>query len=160
MKSTCVGWKAGLATVLVGALAWTASAVIVSGKTFGKWDLPANPSSAVLAEGALLDSSGATVFKMKAKLAETPSPSLSMRQGTMNGVLDNGSGSLFPIYGVSGKWKALALSGDGSFEAVITLQRSPLGPVAVIGKMAGKFSDPPSFPNQVGKYKGEWKADL
>lgn len=157
MKRTMI---VGGAAALVGVLTWTAFAVVVGGKTFGKWDLPTNTSVAGFAEGALLDSGGATVFKMKAKLVETPSPALAIRLGTMNGVLDNGSGSFYPVYRVAGKWKAAALTGQGSFEATISVQRSPLGPVALIGKMAGKFKDPPSFPNQAGKYEGEWKADL
>lgn len=160
MSSTGRGWTTGIAALLVGALAATAAAKLVSGKTFGKWDLPASTAVAGFAEGALLDSGGATVFKMKAKLAETPSPALSIRQGTMQGVLDDGSGGTYPTYAVQGKWQASAFTGVGSFEATISFQRSPLGPVVLIGKMAGKFKDPPSFPNQVGKYEGEWKAEL
>lgn len=142
----------------LGLITATAWAVVVSGKTFGDWDLPSG-GSAGFATGALQDGFGSTVFKMKAKLAELPSPSLSTRIGTLDGELDDGVPG-FPVYYVSGDWKATALTGSGSFSAVISRQFSPLGPVQLIGKMAGVFSDPPSFPNLVGKYKGEWKADL
>ena len=144
------------------ALAWAPAARAVAassvgGVTFGEWNLPSFGSG--FATGALLDQNNNTVFKMKAKLTETPSPALALRQGNLNGELDDGAPG-FPIFFVNGSWKALALTGEGSFEAIISKQVSPLGPIVQIGKMAGKFSDPPSFPDQVGKYKGEWKAQL
>ncbi|MEM7309617.1 MAG: hypothetical protein AAF682_23280 [Planctomycetota bacterium] len=145
-----LGWLASAAPA-------PAAASSVGGKTFGEWNLP-TPGVNGFATGALLDFSGNTVFKMKAELVELPSPFL-QRIGTIEGELDDGNPFPYPRYTVSGKWQS-NLFGQGSFEATIAEQVSPLGPVAIIGKMAGKFSDPPSFPDQVGKYEGEWKAIL
>jgi hypothetical protein len=36
----------------------------------------------------------------------------------------------------------------------------PLGPVVLVGKMVGKFADPPSCPDKVGKHDWDWKAEL
>ena len=151
--------KLSLAAVAAALLAAPALALLVSGLTYGNWDLP-NGASSGFATGGLFDSSGNGVFKMDAKLVETPSPIFGWRQGTMSGDLDDGNPALFPAYSVSGKWQAKASSGEGNFEAAIYKQVSPLGPIVLVGKMAGVFADPPSFPNKVGRYKGEWKADI
>lgn len=151
--------KLSLAAVAAALLAAPALALLVSGFTYGNWDLP-NGAGSGFATGGLYDSSGNGIFKMEAKLVESPSPILSWRQGKMIGHLDDGNAALFPAYSVSGKWHAKALSGDGHFEAAIYKQVSPLGPVVLVGKMAGVFADPPSFPNKIGRYKGEWKADI
>ena len=100
------------------ALAWAPAARAVAassvgGVTFGEWNLPSFGSG--FATGALLDQNNNTVFKMKAKLTETPSPALALRQGNLNGELDDGAPG-FPIFFVNGSWKALALTGEGSFE--------------------------------------------
>lgn len=142
------------------AFAPSASSLVKSttgGKTYGKWNLPAG-STGGWATGALLNQKGVTVFKMKAKLAESPSTSIKERNGTISGELYNGSPYPWPKFFVNGKWKS-SIYGVGSFEATIAMQVSPLGPVALIGKMAGKFKDDPS-PKVVGKYEGEWKAQL
>ncbi len=143
------------------ALGLTAAAAVstVGGVTFGDWNLPSGGSNG-FATGVLNDSGGNTVFKMKAELKETVSPSFAVRVGTIKGELDDGDPALFPLFTVSGNWTS-NLAGQGTFQASINKQVSPLGPVVQIGKMAGKFSDPPSkIGDPVGKYKGEWKAQL
>jgi len=147
-----------LAIVLLAlGTAGAAVATSVSGPTYGDWNLPESGNSG-FATGALDDSGGNTVFKLDAKLVETPSPSLSVRNGTIEGELDDGNPAVYPLYAVSGTWTSNK-AGNGTFEASISRQVSPLGPVALIGKMAGKFSDSPSI-LKVGKFKGEWKANL
>ncbi len=148
----------GAIGLLVSAFAVTAYAVVVSGPTKGDWDLP-NGASNGSAAGALFDSVGNTVFKMKATLVEVPSPALSIRNGYLKGELDDGVAG-YPIYTVYGKWVAKALTGTGEFKAEIYKQVSPLGPIVGIGVMEGVFKDPPSFPNRIGAYEGKWKADI
>ena len=135
-----------------------AAVALINGPTWGDWDLP-NGASNGWAKGVLQDTSGNTIFKMKAKLVEFPSPALSIRNGKLKGVLDDGSGLPWPRYTVSGSWSGNAFTGEGTFNAIISRQVSPMGPVALVGKMAGKYSDP-GWWWPIGKYKGEWKANL
>jgi len=142
-------------TALIASLTAATVLVGVGGKTEGRWDLPTfwQPGSAA---GVLYDQNGAAVFRMSAKVSESPSADRKTRVGTFSGSLDNG-GPVYPQYGVSGSWKAERATGAGGFDGVITKQISPLGPIAIVGKIVGDFKDSPYQP---GKYVGEWKADI
>lgn len=143
---------------LIALLAAPVMAVIVYGNCYGDWDLPSGASTGY-AVGLLDDTGGTTVFKMKAELTATPAPSPLVENGIMKGVLSDGSGSPWPQYTVYGKYSGSSLTHEGKFKAEIYRQISPLGPIAVIGKMAGKYSDPGTW-SPIGAFKGEWKADL
>lgn len=138
-----------------------AAATLVYGPTHGAWDLP-NPGSNGFAYGVLEDSASPvpnTVFKLNATLVELPSPSISTRNGKIKGTLWDGGINPWPQYTMAGTWKGDTLTGNGTFKAEIFKQVSPYGAISLIGKMGGKYSDSGIW-NPVGKFKGEWKANL
>ncbi|QDU83269.1 hypothetical protein Pla163_03670 [Planctomycetes bacterium Pla163] len=132
----------------------------VLGATFGLWDLPQDVGSLGVASGTIADASGATVFELKVSLEEIQSPALALRFGTIDGLLDDGSGLAWPRYEVSGDWTASSLIGRGSFKGTISRQVSPHGPTIPIGTIGGRFRDFPLFPNQDGAFAGRWQATL
>lgn len=132
--------------------------VIIYGYCYGDWELPTSTSNGY-AVGLLDDTGGTTIFKMKAELTATPAP-LGTENGNMAGVLDLASSTTpWPMYFVKGTYTGSSLTHEGTFKGYIYKQVSPFGPTTLIGKMAGKYSDPGS-PNPIGAFKGEWKADV
>jgi hypothetical protein len=135
-----------------------AAMVIVSGVMYGRWDLPST-AGAGYAKGTFVDSSGNTVFKMKAKLSLLPTGSVLVEAGEFNGMLFDGSGSAWPQYSVAGKWFGSTATHKGSFKGEVFFQPSQMGPIGPIGTVSGKYSDTGLF-STTGKFKGHWKADL
>lgn len=142
----------------IAAPVMAAAVYLINGPTYGDWDLPGAATSGY-AVGLLEDTMGNTVFKMKAKLVQTPSPSPAVQNGDMIGILSDGSGNAWPEYTVQGTWTGNSWSGTGTFGAYIYRQVSPLGPIGIVGKMAGKYSDS-GWWTPIGAFKGEWKANL
>lgn len=134
--------------------------VVTSGPLFGTWDLPQDVNTPGKATGTLKDQAGNPSFTLSAVLTELQTPALAFRLGTIDADLDDGSGAVFPQYGMFGDWTALSLIGTGTFSASMTRQHSPLGPVFLIGKAGGAFRDFPTFPNQAGAFAGRWQADI
>jgi|GEM_PF-3938082 len=138
----------------------SASALVVkAGPLFGSWDLPADPSTPGSASGRLNEAPGVTTFTLDAELLETATPALAFRIETIAGDLDDGSGFAYPDYGLTGDWVATSLTGVGSFDAFVTRQVSPLGPVFLVGKAGGAFRDLPAAQGP-GAFTGRWQADV
>lgn len=150
---------AAFAAILCAGVAY---AVVVGGKAEGVWELPTAASDG-FAAGTLFNGGGQAVFTMKAKLIPEPGPKLFL-QGRIDGELRKVSAdeiSLFPKYFVRGEYAGVFTGQSGDFKATISYQVSPKGPEILIGKMAGKYSDPLFGPNDVlGKFVAEWAADL
>jgi hypothetical protein len=128
------------------------------GKAFGEWQRPNVCSDSGYLFGKLADGQGQGILLVEAKLIETPSPCLSCQQGKLDGVIrDPDTGAV--LYRVAGEWSGLWFSGEGQFEALIlSIPPTPSPPIVVVGKLAGKYSDPgfecPGDP--LGKFEAEW----
>ena len=151
--------RAAVAAALISVLAVPALAfALVTGTCRGDWNLPSfGPTGS--ASGVLVDANGQEAFQMNIKLQASPVINVLGDFGTFFGSLDDGSGAAFPQYGVSGTYGGSSLAQAGSFRGVITRQVSPSGPIAIIGRIGGKYSDPPVFPSN-SKFTGQWKANL
>lgn len=153
-----------LALALVATAA--AYADTFGGPASGAWNLPRGPENDGFAAGQLVDAdTGRVAFFMRASLQEAPSSTLQRQRGTIRGRLyPNGPSTrpaAFPIYAVAGTWTGNRFTGEGSFEGILSVQRSPLGPVVQIGKIGGRYLDPPriapsSSPNRIGRFRGRW----
>lgn len=165
-------FKTGLLTVGAVALALVTTAatlpMVLSGPASGEWNLPRRGDGG-FAAGVLVDAdTGRPAFKMRARLLEGPSTSVLRQRGRIMGRLFRPSlssaANRFPIYSINGTWVGNRLTGEGQFRGIISVQRSPRGPIVQIGAMHGKYDDPPrpspmAF-SRVGRFRAEWKASL
>ncbi len=128
-----------------------AASPCIDGWSVGDWHLPVGGSSGFAAGKLVENQSGQTVLVMDARLAASPGICIDCVQGVIEGRLLDANGNL--RYVVRGEYSGVASTGQGSFWAHIYHPGIPqLDP---IGKIAGKFSQPPLLP-VIGQYKAEW----
>lgn len=145
---------AGLALIACG---WLASArspsAATSGNASGVWQLPEQPMTSGYARGVLVTLAGVPLYRLDGVVDEVVSPCLSCREGTLSGVLVDGSGGP-PRLLFAGDWLVSQLSGKGSFDAVIY---ALVGPALLpVGRIDGSVDDPPSLPDLPGKFSAGW----
>jgi len=147
-----------LASVALGT-GWLAAAraqsscTVKRGAAAGDWTLPSGPGAFGSAHGFLYFKN-TPVYDFSAVLEELASPCLSCREGTLDGVLDDGVGP-GPDYVVRGEWLGSFFTGEGTWKATI-FQPTPTGLVPV-GRMRGRYDDPPNSPLPVlGTFQARW----
>jgi hypothetical protein len=126
----------------------------IGGITYGKWDLPPDPTAGGSASGVLVADNGNTpLYYFAAGLTEIGGP-LSFRYGEIFGYLyDAGSPAAVPAYAVYGTWRGFQTGARGTWEAVIF----DLKTGETVGEMDGGYRDPkPYKPGPRGKYSGSW----
>lgn len=131
-----------------------ATVVPTLGSATGAWTLPTPPNERGHLEGHMRDAAGNVLFRIDGSVVETPTPALSVRFGSMQADLDDGSPAFWPRYRLYGEWSAIALIGVGTFDAWVTVQFSPLSAVFPIGTMTGRFADVPNT------FDATWRANL
>lgn len=133
---------------------------LLHGGAMGAWNLPV-PGNPSMAGGVLIVPGTGPVFALEAGLVAVPTPNSPLRAGHMVGRLlkltpDGAPGDEFAR--VRGHWIAEP-SGKGHFEAFI-VQPDPSDdtPGVVIGRMRGRFFDPPQnpSPNGAGEFRAHW----
>jgi len=130
---------------------------MASGLTTGNWNAPTAAGDGS-AQGVLIDSGGMTQFSLDATLVRQ-AVIFSIDFGTIDGILDNGTGQAWPLYTFSGEYTGDLLTDSGTFRAQLARQDSPSGPSVLIGRIGGQFQDSASAAT-IGTFKGRWQANL
>ncbi len=154
--------RAGLATLALGCLPAFALAQAANtapqcsaGTTLGVWDLPQGGQLGDVG-GVFANRAGEPVLRFGANLIPTPSPGFRGSKGVFVGkLLALTPRGPRPFAYVIGDWQARP-NGQGRFSALIVRPGpTPLSPVRLLGRMAGRFNDP--GPNRPGSYRGRWQ---
>ena len=147
-----------LPAAALAALAAPALAVAFSiGLTSGSWNRPTATADGS-AQGILTDAAGTTQFAFDATIVQQ-AVVFGVEFGTIDGVLDDGSGQAWPLYTMSGSYTGDPVNDSGTFNAQLARQASPSGPSVLIGRIGGLFQDDAS-PATIGTFKGRWLANL
>ncbi len=132
----------------------------IVGTSQGSWDLPTGASDG-FATGVLALGQGFPFYLMTVTLpAADVTPSGALLTGTLEGgvlsfpLTPNGAFDL----DVTGTWTVDPTTGEGTFQAFLTRQLSPGGPIVLLGTINGSFEDLelPGGPDALGTYKARW----
>jgi hypothetical protein len=120
------------------------------GRAGGRWELLGGSGQM---HGRLVDAATGQVFStIHATITEIPGPCLSCIVGTIEGVLDDGVGSM-PEYLVRGTFSGLFFSGAGRFQARVF----PIAGGPSVGGIHGTFDDQPSD-GVPGRFLARWQV--
>ncbi len=127
----------------------TPSCTLVTGPTWGKWNLPPTGGTHFGVSAVLESPPGTQVYYFRADLTDTGGG------GTLVGTLHL-PGSASPVYDVVGTYIDTPSTTPGVRNGNFSARILQLGTTNTVGKIAGRWKDRVSV-NSIGKYRGEWK---